>query len=68
MTRRPKITYEMLRDDAVRAGDLLADAAEEAYATGDLTSVQRTMLVGLARMLKGATHIVIRDADQLPED
>jgi hypothetical protein len=63
-----KITYETLRDDAVRAGDMLAAAAEKAFATGDITSVQRAMLVGLARMLKGATHIVIHDTATLPED
>lgn len=70
MTRKAKnkVTYEMLRADAIRASDLLAAAAEAAYTAGDLTPVQRTLIVSLARMLKGATHIVIHDADQLPED
>lgn len=70
MTRKAKnkVTYELLRADAVRASDLLAVAAEDAYALGDLTPVQRTLVVSLAKMLKGATHIVIHDADQLPED
>jgi hypothetical protein len=68
MKRKAKITCDVLRKDTVRAGDLLAAAAEDAFACSSIDAVERSKLIWLASMLKGATHVVIHDADELPDD
>jgi len=72
MTRRPKITYEMLRKDAVWMAEFIAIMADEAVegrvSAYDLSVLDHKALQSFAKMLRGSTHIVIHDADQLPED
>lgn len=67
-----KITYEMLRKDAAWIADFIAIVADEAVegrvSAYDLTVLDHGALRSFAAMLKGSTHIVIQDADQLPED
>jgi hypothetical protein len=70
MTRKPKnkITFELLRKDAVRAATLVDTAANGEFEQGNIDRNTLSMLRHLALMLNGATHIVIHDADELPDD
>lgn len=72
MTRKPKITYEMLRKDAAWMADFIADVADEAVegrvSAYPLTVLDHRALLIFAKMLKGSTHIIIHDSNTLPED
>lgn len=68
MKKQAKITYEILRKDAVYAADLLATEIETDFARRGIDPKQRAALMTLVLMLKGATHIVIHDSNTLPED
>ena len=69
--RNAKITFEMLRKDATVAADLLertASVLHKEFALNEIAPETLAMLRHLALMLKGATHIVIHDTNELPED
>ena len=70
MTRKSKnkITFELLRKDAVFAASLLATNMDKLIATNGLTRQEIALCDGVLRALRHATHVVIHDADQLPED
>ena len=53
---------------SVFAADLLATDIEHEFSVGELDKKQRDSLMTLVLMLKGATHIVIHDSNELPED
>ena len=67
MKKQSKITYEILRKDAVYAADMLATEIEHEFACNEIDPKQRAALLTLVLMLKGATHIVIHDTDKLPD-
>lgn len=70
MTRKAKnkVTFELLRKDAVFAADLLLAEVNRLATKGGLTRQELAVCDSVARALKHATHVVVYDADQLPED
>ncbi len=69
--RKGKITYELLRRDAVIAANVLATNVEYEFSAGKLNEEQRNILkslMPLAMKLKSATHIVIHDTPDPRED
>lgn len=67
MKKQAKITYELLRSDAMFAAELLDQKAAEELMDDQITPEERARLKTLTAMLKGATHFIIYDADKLPD-
>jgi len=74
MTRKAKntVTYEILRKDAKWMAEFIAMMADDTvngvFSQYTIGVPEHKRLRELAKMLHGATRIVIHDTDQLPED
>lgn len=70
MTRKAKnkVTYELLRKDTAFAADLLLSEVDRLASKGLLTRRELDAYYSVAHALKSATHVVVHDANQLPED
>lgn len=65
---KSKITFELLRKDTVLVADVLAQEVNRLIQTNGLTRQEVAACDGVLRALRHATHVVIYDANQLPED
>ena len=65
---KAKVTFEMLRTDLEWVADFLDQHASHDDVNGEITPKERKLLRHITTMLLEATHVVIYDANQLPED